>query len=138
MRIVSLDTNIIIRVILQDDERQTSEVGRLFAEAARGEVRLQVSMAVLVECIWVLTSLSNLPRDRHAPLLAAVLSLPGVLAEDHGLALRLLKIQRETGLDPVDCYLIARANLDNNLTLATFDRKLRQQVTGDLWPARDA
>ena len=51
---IGLDTNLLIRIFIDDDPKQVAAARRLVADAAAGE--LLVSIIVLVEFVWTLQS----------------------------------------------------------------------------------
>ena len=49
-----LDTNVLVRWILDDDEKQAARVQILFEEARAGQAALFVPITVMLELEWVL------------------------------------------------------------------------------------
>ncbi len=52
----ALDTNVLVRFLVQDDEIQASKVDQLFASAEQGKETLFIPLLVVLELIWVLQS----------------------------------------------------------------------------------
>ena len=48
-----VDTNLIVRYLVQDHEKHVKAAGRLFDACDRGEVLIVVLPAVLAECVFV-------------------------------------------------------------------------------------
>jgi len=59
---LGLDTNIILRYIMQDDERQAAIANRIFHEEISGANKGFVSTVVLCETVWVLERFYKLCR----------------------------------------------------------------------------
>lgn len=67
---IAVDTNILARWILLDDEAQLPIAQRLLSQPC------WVSWTVLLELVWVLGSYGKLARDQIAGVLDAMLSMP--------------------------------------------------------------
>lgn len=118
-----LDTNLIIRHLVQDHEQHAKVAGRLFEASDRGELRLIVLPFVLAECVFVLDSFYRQPRDRIAAALKVLLESPGIRIEDVRIHLDALERFRTTRLHFVDC-LIASHAAASGTSVASFDRGL--------------
>lgn len=59
----ALDSNIILRFLLQDDINQCTQVDQLFQQASQNGERFWISSQVLLECIWVLESYYQVTRS---------------------------------------------------------------------------
>lgn len=64
---IGLDTDVLVRVLMDDDKRQAAQAEQLIADAGPGGA--YVSLIVLAETVWVLESPFRLER---AAILAAV------------------------------------------------------------------
>lgn len=74
---IALDTNIIVRFLVRDDEDQAQAVYRRFKQAEQERERLFVPLVVVLEVVWVLESaykqlrpdiLDSLSRMRYMPI----------------------------------------------------------------------
>ena len=72
----ALDTNILVRFLVKDDEKQADAVFSLFKKAEWHREKLFVSLIVLLELIWVLDSLYKVPRDKLLCAISTLLMLP--------------------------------------------------------------
>lgn len=117
-----LDTNIIVRVIVGSEPPEAATAARwLFQKAAKGELTLLVVPLVLAETIFVLTSYYQLSRTDIASVLSDILRLPGVNVSELATVHRALALFTEQSkLHFVDCYLIARAEIEAT-GVATLD-----------------
>ena len=73
-----VDTNIIVRYLVQDHEKHGKTTGRLLEACDRGEVVIVVLPAVLAECVFVLESFYEHPRTAIASAHSRLVSSPGV------------------------------------------------------------
>ena len=77
---IAFDTNVLLRIVLSDDERQ-SPVAHSLALKASPDEPVFLSVVVLVEFVWTLIRQKKVPRDVVAAQLEALLLRPDVLIE---------------------------------------------------------
>jgi predicted nucleic-acid-binding protein len=120
-----VDTNLIVRYLVQDQEKQARAAGKVFEACDRGDLVIVVLPEVLAESVFVLESFYEHPRSDIAPALATLISSPGV--EIGGAAIRLdaLDRYRKTNVHFVDCLIAATAAAEDT-PVATFDRDFRK------------
>src|SRR5258708_39533894 len=78
---LALDTNVLVRFLVKDDEVQSSRAAKLIARAVRDGEHLFVSDVVLCEVVWALSASYGLGPAEIANVLeqvlkAAALSFP--------------------------------------------------------------
>ena len=120
-----VDTNLIVRYLVQDHEKHAKAAGRLFDACDRGDVVITVLPAVLAECVFVLESFYKHPRGNIASALGGLLSCPGVEISGAAIHLDALDRYRKTKVHFVDC-LIAATAAAQNVPVASFDRDSRK------------
>ena len=59
----ALDTNILVRFLVQDDLKQANKVIQLFTKAEQYNEPLFIPLLVVLEVIWVLQSAYNVSRQ---------------------------------------------------------------------------
>ena len=57
----AVDTNVLIRFIMKDDEKQAQSVYQLFKQSEQNQQPLFVPLLVVLEVIWVLQSVYEIP-----------------------------------------------------------------------------
>lgn len=122
-----LDTNILLRLVLNDNNSQYHEIYNLFGRAENGKVELYCDVPSLFEFIFVLNgSIYSLDKKEIVNKLQDILSLKIVHFYDRDLFLSALDIflNCKSNLSIIDCYLIARCK-NNNLKFYTFDKKAK-------------
>lgn len=115
-----IDTNLIVRHLVQDHPSHARVASRLFAACDRGTLFVVILPEVLAECVFVLESFYKFPQPDIARTLASLISSPGVEIENLALHLDALERYRTTKLHFVDCTIAATAAA-RNLPVATFD-----------------
>ena len=128
-----VDTNLIVRYLVQDHAGQAKTAARLFEACDRGDLILVVLPAVLAECVFVLESFYQHPRADIARVMAALVRSPGVELTDMAIHLDALRRYGQSRIHFVDC-LVAAVAAAGNLPVATFDSDFRKctDVTVDV------
>jgi len=119
-----VDTNLIVRYLVQDHEKHAKAAGKLFDACDRGDVVIVVLPAVLAECVFVLESFYEHPRGDIASALGRLISSPGVEI-DVAIHVDALDRYRETKVHFVDCLIAATAATEN-MPVASFDQDFRK------------
>ena len=79
-----LDTNLIIRHLVQDDAIQAKAADKLFDACDRGHIKLIILSAVVAEAVFVLESFYKHPCGDIAQVLGRLLASPSIeLADEH-------------------------------------------------------
>lgn len=120
-----VDTNLIVRYLVQDHEKHARAAGRLFDACDRGEVVIVVLPAVLAECVFVLESFYDHARADIALTLSRLISSPGVEIGAAAIHLDALDRYKKTKVHFVDCLIAATAAAENT-PVATFDTDFRK------------
>jgi predicted nucleic-acid-binding protein len=120
-----VDTNLIVRYLVQDHEKHAKAAGRLFDACDRGDVVIVVLPAVLAECVFVLQSFYQHPRGDIASALGRLISSPCVEIDGAAIHLDALDRYRKTKIHFVDCLIAATAATEN-MPVATFDQDFRK------------
>ncbi|MBQ6757480.1 MAG: PIN domain-containing protein [Selenomonadaceae bacterium] len=114
-----VDTNVVLRYLLRDNEEQA----QIAKELIEGGAFLLPE--VLMETSHVLRSFYEVDRQNIATQLLIVLDW--VEMERKAVMIRAVEIFAKTKLDFVDCILVAYHELEN-VEVFTFDRKLNKQL----------
>jgi len=115
-----MDTNVIVRYLVQDHEKQARAAGKLFEACDRGEIVLFLLPEVLAECVFVLECFYEHARADIASALRTLISSPGVEIESIPIHLDALERYRKTKIHFVDCVIAATAAATNT-PIASFD-----------------
>ena len=121
---IALDTNVLVRYLVEDDPVQTAKAVRLVERAAATGDTLFVSHVVACEVVWVLTSAYRVARADVVALLRRLLSARE-LAFDAGDEVRRAVEAFASGPGDFADYLIREhAHRAGYAQVATFDRAL--------------
>lgn len=116
----ALDTNLVVRLLTNDDPRQASRVAALVDQDT-----IFLPKTVLLESEWVLRYAYNLERPVIHAALLKLLGLATLTVEDSETVLQALAWYGE-GLDLADALHLASSRSAD--AFATFDRKLRNRA----------
>ncbi len=120
-----LDTNVLVRYIVQDDPRQSAKATEIIEAAARRDEELFIGPIVLCEMIWVLESAYEFPRGQIGDVVQQMLETERLEIEPRDLTWQALDDYRSTSADFADC-LLGRMNQSAGChTTVTFDRALK-------------
>jgi len=124
----SVDTNILVRLVAQDDAQQAQAVDRLMVRhAKRGEL-LFVPVTVVLELEWVLRSRLAVSKAHFIETLSALLTMVELSFEAED-ALEQTLVDYEDGMADFAEYLhLALSRKSEALPFWTFDRKAAKTV----------
>jgi predicted nucleic-acid-binding protein len=120
-----VDTNLIVRFLVQDHEKHARAATKLFEASDRGEVILVILPVVLAESVFVLESFYKLARPEIARVLKVLVSSRGVEVVEKDIQLDALGRYGASKLHFVDCTIAAYASV-KKWSVATFDSGLRK------------
>lgn len=124
MTLESLDTNILLRLVLNDVPEQTKKVQTLFAEKAK---RFRIDDLALTELVFVLEKFYRLDRGEIAEALDIILSIPQFALNRPLFETTVQLYLANPALSIMDCYLTSSAAAHGAVPLWTFDKKLARQ-----------
>ncbi|MDA8169871.1 MAG: PIN domain-containing protein [Nitrospiraceae bacterium] len=119
------DTNTIIRYLVKDDDGLYAKAKAFFDNVKTGSEKVIVLESVIAECIYVLTRIYKVPREKASASLTGILHYKGVANEDREELIRALVLFSERKLDIVDCILCAKAD-GPDVHLFSFDDQLNR------------
>ncbi|RMG98478.1 MAG: PIN domain-containing protein [Candidatus Dadabacteria bacterium] len=129
---IGLDTNVLVRYLVQDDPDQARDATALIEGAAgRGE-RLFLCSVVLCEVVWVLEAAYGVPKREIAETLEKILATRQLDVEHHDCARAALADFRAGKADFSDCFIGRIHEARGCERTATFDRAAARLPTFSL------
>jgi len=119
-----IDTNLIIRFLVNDEPQKVSRVEELLKNKNDSNILLDT---VIAEIIWVLLSYYSLEKKDIIEKIGALIHVDSIECNAF-LINRALTIWEENTISYIDSYLLAVAEL-GDMTLYTYDKKLRTVST---------
>lgn len=128
----ALDTNALVRFLVADDARQAGQVRRLLEQAERKREVYFVPQPVVLETIWVLSSVYACGRDEILTALEALAAMPVIEFERPDQVHRLVLLGRSEGTDLADLVVGIAARARGCETTLTFDRSAAKSALFEL------
>jgi len=117
-----LDTNMILRFLLNDNEEMNAKVTEIIETES-----VKVTTEVIAEVVYVLKSVYKLDRSIIANAIIKFLNVSTVESDNHAVIEAGLRKYSEVSLDFVDCLLIAY-HTEQGYEICTFDKKLIKNI----------
>lgn len=122
---IALDTNVLVRLLVRDDEAQFAKVAQLFDDHADEPASLWVSEVVLSEVTWVLGRTYGFDRASVALALRAMTVNATLALESAQEVRQALALFEQGPADFPDCLLAVQAAARGAVSVVTFDRRMR-------------
>ena len=122
---IGLDTNVLLRLWLNDDPAQNERIDALLAEFGSAPGSLLLTDVVLAEAIWTLKSAYR--QDKAAQMLAvrSVLNETAFAFEDRVTVEQAADLFERNACGFSDCLVVAKHARLNCAFTATFDRSMQ-------------
>ncbi|MFQ5744710.1 MAG: PIN domain-containing protein [Acidobacteriota bacterium] len=120
----ALDTNVVVRFLLDDDRRQGRRAKRLLMRAEVAGEPLLLTNPVLLELIWVLIAVYDFSRDEALDALELLAGMPALCFESYDLLVRLITRGRAGKADLADLLIGLWAAEQSCQTTLTFEKGL--------------
>lgn len=117
---IGLDTNVLVRYIMQDDPKQSPKATRLIESLTNDQPGF-VPLVAVVELVWVLSSSYVLSRDQVAEALNLLLRSKEIVIDRAELVLKAQRRFAQGGADFADCLIERIAHAQGCDTTMTFD-----------------
>jgi predicted nucleic-acid-binding protein len=121
----SIDTNVLLRLLLNDIPEQRIAVKRLLAQATN---QFDVADAVIIELVFALDRYYGFNRLQTTEAVDGLMKLGDINCNRTLFERALLLYIDHTSLSFEDCYLAIYAQLNDAEPLWTFDKKLANQA----------
>ena len=120
-----LDTNIIIRFLVGDDEKFLDKSIEYFKDIETAKLQVEILEGVLMEAFFVLTKFYKLPKKDVLMDLKTILSFDGVVNTNKTILYETLSTIETKNIDFVDALMCAKSNLQGYGKLS-FDNDLKK------------
>jgi predicted nucleic-acid-binding protein len=118
----ALDTNVLVRYVVEDDATQLAAAKRLISRCVGEGLALFVPVTVVLELEWVLRSKFAFPKDDVLLTLSSLFSAAELSFESERALEVALQLFRKGSADFADCLHIALATQAGEQPLWTFDK----------------
>lgn len=122
-RIVLIDTNIFLRILVKENEQMYSECTEAMHLVARGNIVAYTSTLVLAEIHYVLLSLYKRSRQSITDALQAVLSFPKLSVFDDSKMVSAMGYYQASRVKFTDCVIASSEKVQNGrAAILSYDR----------------
>jgi predicted nucleic-acid-binding protein len=120
---LGIDTNVLVRFLVRDDQTQFEKVRKLLKREVSSGRRVFINQLVLLETEWVLRSRYGLAKTQMLETISGLLDAPDVQLEDEPSIEEAVFVWRDANADFADCLIGARNRRLGCKATATFDTK---------------
>lgn len=124
---IALDTNVLVRFLVEDDEKQTAAAARLIAKAKREGEPLFVTDVTLVEVVWVLATSYRVERREIVRVVGELLHTKELVFRSRPVLMGALSSFAGGKADFADYVIRELAREGGAGEVATFDRALLKE-----------
>lgn len=123
---ISLDTNALVRMLIEDDRRQAKMIEETIALAEEKSIQILILSEVLVETVWVLESVYQCIREEISQFLEALIFTPIFTFVDSQVIRRATHEYKKGG-DFADLLIVNQAKEHQAKKLISFDKKRQKK-----------
>jgi predicted nucleic-acid-binding protein len=127
--VIGLDTNVLVRYLVQDDARQASAAAKLIARHCSKEQPGRISLVVLCEMVWVLSRAYRYSLRDIAGVVEKLLQTAELDIEDADIAWAALRLYRSEGAGFADAVIGLCNRRAGCEVTATFDAAAARLAT---------
>lgn len=125
MRELIVDTNILLRFLLNDVPKQTEEAKLKFEQAKAGSIKLVVPQIVIFETIFALTKIYGFEKNKVVDVIRVLINSDYLEVESREILYASLDLFRSSKVSFVDCFIASYAK-SHNAEVLTFDKDLNK------------
>ena len=120
---LGLDTNVLVRFLVQDDQAQFERAQKIIGRESRTGSGVLISLLVLLETEWVLRSRYSLTKAEILTAFSGLLASAELRFEDEHSIEAALFVWKDSPTDFADCLIGARHRALGCRATASFDTK---------------
>jgi len=121
--LVVLDTNVILRFLIGDNQQLYEKSVKIFSDIENDHIKAILLESVIAETVFVLEKVYKVERKLITELLLKILDLKGVRNSNKQIYRQALEVYQSKNIDIVDCLICAYSVL-NDIEVVSFDKDL--------------
>ena len=129
---IALDTNVLVRLLTRDDEKQANKARALLEKHADEDAAFFVSDIVLAELAWTLERSYDYDRNSIAQVLKALAGNATLGFESREVLRVAQRLFADAKAGFADCLIVAKAQAAGCSSLVSFDKAMRVLPTVEL------
>ena len=120
---IGLDTNVVIRYLVQDDKKQSAAATRFIEKSLTADVPGYINQITLCEIVWVLQRCYGVKQPQAKEIIEALLETKQLILENVEVTWKALRAFNANNADFCDA-LIGQANIHSGCEhTVTFDKR---------------
>ncbi len=120
---IGLDTNVVIRYLVQDDKKQSAAATRFIEKSLTADAPGYINHITLCEIVWVLQRCYRVTKQQLRDIIDGLLTTTQLIVENIEIIWKALRAYDANNADFCDA-LIGQANIHSGCAYtATFDKK---------------
>ena len=123
MKKVIVDTNVLLRFLVNEKSILEQESTKILNHAEKGKLIIKLNELVIAECIWVMMSHYKYDKQKVVKNIKELIVKEFFEIDNREIVYKALLLFGQVNLSWVDCYLYCQSK-KLGLTLVTFDEKL--------------
>lgn len=129
---ISLDTNVLVRFLIKDDESQYQTVLHLLLELENNNQQAYIPLLVVLEVNWVLSFRYKISRIDIIEQLLNLMDSPTFYFENQTQLEQTLLFAKDNTFDLSDLIIANRCEYSHHLPIMTFDKKASRYSSFEL------
>ena len=118
---IGLDTNVVLRLLLNDDLKQRQRAVKAIQQAKGLAVRVTITLAVVLEMEWVLRSIAKMTKPQVLSVFDLLLESYDIEIDNEKALEQALHIYANAAADFAECLFLAQYQRMGCQTMLTFD-----------------
>ena len=123
---IALDTNILVRMLVEDDPDQAEKVQKTIRWAEKQAVKLLVLSEVTIETVWVLESVYQCTREEIVRFLKKIIDTDTFVFPDFSVIMNAIDLYKTKG-DFADFIIVGQSRVQQAEQMLSFDKKLQKR-----------
>jgi predicted nucleic-acid-binding protein len=123
-KVYLIDTNVILRYLLDDHNRFSPIAKAFMQDVAQGLKKAELLAVVVVECVYVMEKFYEIPKNEIVDKLSRILNIREVINPDKSEILEALIKFENSSADIVDCMLAAKSSPQR--VVVSFDKDFKR------------
>jgi len=119
--VIALDTNVLLRVLTDDDATQTRRAAEAIARAEASGEAILVNDVVLAETMWTMARRYKAPRAQLVEIARGLLDTASFEFERRSQFEEAVRLFEGSSADFSDCLIVAKNNASGCSATLTFD-----------------
>lgn len=129
MTVFGLDTNVVLRLLVDDDPLQRAAALKFGEGLGRGYSAF-ITLVSLLELDWALRSQYGFNRMHAVLAIQKLLHIRGLVVENHTLVVKALRFVESNDADFADALIACRSLEEGCESAKTFDQRAARKVPG--------